>query len=544
MKWFFQVRLLAFVSMFGFVTGAETNPAGTAQTESAAQFDLGKKYLQGDGVPKDSTEAVKWFRKAAEQNNPFAQYFLGKMYAKGDGVTEDITEAMKWYRKAAEQGEAIAQLALGAGYAIGQGVPKNSAEAVKWYKRAAEQGNAKAQAQLGSIYYFGEAMPKDSIEAVKWFRMAAEQHDAFAQYCLGKMYANGDGVTKDITEAIKWYREAGSAYAAFELGLIYHNGNGIPQDSQEAVKWYRKAAEQNHAGALFNLGVIYLEGIGVLKDEIESLAWYNLAVAAGSESAIKNRDALERQVGRNATLAAQLRSKAIAKEIDASKSAPSTMQQSMTGFESSMPKSSGSGSIVTEQGYILTAAHVVANSQKLTVVTVLGMREAKIVRVDDANDIAIIKVEGGPYVPLVVLSSRGVRIGQSVATVGFPNIGIQGYSPKVTRGDISSLNGIADDPRSWQISVPVQPGNSGGPLLDTNGNLIGVVVAKLGLKAAQVTGDMPQNVNYAVKSAYALALLDPYLEDKTPVKSVSTKNPEFEDMVEKAQRSVVLILAY
>jgi len=59
----------------------------------------------------------------------------------------------------------------------------------------------------------------------------------------------------------------------------------------------------------------------------------------------------------------------------------------------------------------------------------------------------------------------------------------------------------------WQISVPVQPGNSGGPLLDEDGNLIGVVVSKLGLGAARVTGDIPQNVNFAVKSAYALPLL-------------------------------------
>ena len=135
-------------------------------------------------------------------------------------------------------------------------------------------------------------------------------------------------------------------------------------------------------------------------------------------------------------------------------------------------------------------------------------------------------------------------MGQSVATIGFPNVGIQGFSPKLTRGEISSLNGIGDDPRGWQISAPVQAGNSGGPLLDENGNLIGVVLAKLGLKAAAATGDLPQNVGYAVKSAYALALLEPYLDSGVPKPSEPGRKPSFEDMVVKAQQSVVLILVY
>ena len=106
------------------------------------------------------------------------------------------------------------------------------------------------------------------------------------------------------------------------------------------------------------------------------------------------------------------------------------------------------------------------------------------------------------------------------------------------------MNGFADDPRGWQVSVPVQPGNSGGPLLDENGNLIGVVVAKLGLTAAKAIGDMPQNVNYAIKSAYALPLLEPYLGADAPEPNQPRQKPIFEDMVSKAQQSVVLILCY
>ena len=208
------------------------------------------------------------------------------------------------------------------------------------------------------------------------------------------------------------------------------------------------------------------------------------------------------------------------------------------------PKGSGSGAIVTAQGHILTAAHVVSHAKRVRVLTSQGLKTATILRVDESNDVAILKISEGSYTPLAIALSRQVRLGQSVATIGFPNVEIQGFSPKVTRGEISSLNGIGDDPRAWQISVPVQTGNSGGPLLDENGNLVGLVVSKLSIRAAQMTGDLPQNVSYAVKSSYALALLEPYLGTDVPEANQGAAKPRFEDMVAKAQQSVVLILVY
>lgn len=325
--------------------------------------------------------------------------------------------------------------------------------------------------------------------------------------------------------------------------MLYGWGNGVPINVAESVKWYRKAAEQGDVSGQCNLADSFAAGEGVPKDEIEALAWMNIAAASGFDSAVKKRDGLETALGHQLSLVAQQRSKVILKEIEAAKARQSAAAAgSSEAGESATPKSSGSGAIVSSQGLILTAAHVVADATRLTVLTAKETCEAKILRIDEANDLAILKIEGRSFVPLPIAPSRQVRLGQSVATVGFPNTGLQGFSPKVTRGEISSVNGFADDPRSWQISVPVQPGNSGGPLLDENGNMIGIVVSKLGLKAVQATGDIPQNVNYAVKSAYALALLEPYLDKNAPAPRQASIR--FEDMVAQAQPSVVLILAY
>jgi TPR repeat protein len=519
------------------------------QGKTAAQYYLGLAYARGKGVAKDSAEAAKWYRKAAEQGYAAAQFNLGWMYDTGDGIARDSAEAVKWYHKAAEQGDALAQFNLGVMYDKGEGVAKDSAEAVKWYRKAADQGDASAQLNLGLMYANGEGVAKDGAEALKWLRKAAEQGHASAQSNLGRMCATGDGVAKDNAEALKWLRKAadqGHAGARSNLGLMYANGYGVAKDSVEAVKWYRKAAEQGNATAQGNLGSMYANGTGVAKDTIEGLAWSNIAAASGNEIFIKERDLLEHRVGPEATLAAQRRSKEILAEIEAAKQrqgSPEPKDSAAPEYPATRsPKASGTGAIASTEGHILTAAHVVAGAKQVKVFTAQGMKSATVLRIDEANDLAVLKLTEGKYSALPVAPSRKVRLGQAVSTIGFPNTRIQGFSPKVTRGEISSLSGAGDDARSWQISVPVQHGNSGGPLLDESGNLIGVVTAKLGLRAAAVTGDLPQNVNYAVKSAYALPLLEQYLGANAP--EPSTQKRPFEDMVAKAQQSVVLILVY
>ena len=174
------------------------------QGDAPAQAMLGLMYANGEGVPEDDAEAVKWCRKAAEQGNAAAQYNLAFMYANGEGVPENDAEAVKWYRKAAEQGNAAAQYNLAFMYANGEGVPENDAEAVRWYRKAAEQGDADAQSNLGLMYANGEGVPEDDAEAVKWYRKAAEQGDASAQFNLGGMYAIGEGVPADYVLAYAW----------------------------------------------------------------------------------------------------------------------------------------------------------------------------------------------------------------------------------------------------------------------------------------------------------------------------------------------------
>ncbi len=124
-------------------------------------------------LPKDEAEAVRWYRKAAEQGYAQAQFNLGVVYANGRGVAKDEAEAVRWYRKAAEQGLAMAQYNLGVAYPKATVFRRMKSDAVGWDHKAAEQGLAQAEFQLGLAYELGEGVPKNQAEAYFWLNLGA-----------------------------------------------------------------------------------------------------------------------------------------------------------------------------------------------------------------------------------------------------------------------------------------------------------------------------------------------------------------------------------
>jgi len=474
-------------------------------------------------VPYEAPTNLSGMLDGANKGNPAVQWALGTMYEEGrNGAPKNDTEAARWYLKSAQQGFKLAEYSIGRSYAYALGVERDYSESLKWLTLAALQGVPEAKLEISWRYLYGQGVKQNTDSALGYMREAADEGSVDAQTFLA---------------------------AGLRTGRL-NGAIAIDTDLSEAMVLYRKAAVSGSDLAEESLGEMYANGIGVPKDEIEGLAWLNIAAAADTGNAqitagnVAERDELERRIGTAASLLAQQRSKEILVELKSEEGVSKSNAAGVTPSDTRTPKASGSGSIVSRGGLVLTAAHVIAGANSLKVYTAQGLRGAKVLRIDEANDIAMLQLDVGTYAALPMAASRRVRLGQMVATIGFPNIQIQGFSPKVTRGEISSLNGVGDDPRSWQISVPVQPGNSGGPLLDENGNLVGIVESKLSFEAAKATNDLPQNVSYAVKGTYALALLEPYLDNNALEANQPSQAPRFEDMVARAQQSVVLILVY
>lgn len=165
---------------------------------------------------------------------------------------------------------------------------------------------------------------------------------------------------------------------------------------------------------------------------------------------------------------------------------------------------SGSGFVITHDGLILTNSHVVRDCTQVR----LRDNRRVIVRMQDPrNDLALLKIDDY-FRDVAVFRKEPLQTGEDIVVAGFPLQQSLSSNLNVTKGIVSSLAGMGDDITQFQISAPVQPGNSGGPVFDTSGRVVGVVVATATAVRQLVTsGTVPQNVNFAIRASIAQALL-------------------------------------
>ena len=193
-------------------------------------------------------------------------------------------------------------------------------------------------------------------------------------------------------------------------------------------------------------------------------------------------------------------------KVGSSNNRPTSRSTEITGSW----KGNGSGIIFTKDGYIATNYHVIEDANEIEVEfkyeREIKTFRAEVVRTDPTNDLAIIKINDPAFNNLKSLlynfKTRRSQIGESVFALGFPKaLSIMGKDMKFTDGKISSLTGFMGDVTVYQTSTPIQPGNSGGPLFDTKGNLIAINTSK-------IVADDVDNVSYSIKSIYLLTLID------------------------------------
>ena len=504
------VALLALVSA-GALAGpfedgqAAMNSGNYAQARSAfgeaaakgnahAQTYLGIIYAFGLGVPVDNRQALEWLTLAAEAGDPAGESQLGDMYLQGRGVTADAAQALKYLTAAAKQNFAPAQYRLAAMYELGQGTAKDERQAVLLYGQAAKQGYPDALFRLGYFYFYGIVLPKNFESAVPLLRAAAA---------------------------------AKSAPAMALLGFAYDNGYGVPQDYAQAARLYARAAAKGNPNALALLGEKYANGKGVAQDWAHAYMFLSLA-AARSEGKVQETLAHERdQAATHLDGAALTQAQNEAGQCAESKFAQCalTAADGDAGHPGGLElEGSGSGFYVSKAGEIITNNHVVQDCGEMR----LNGKPVKVLAADKDIDLAILAT-GKPRTEFARLrGARGDVLGESVVAVGFPLNDILSKSPIVTNGVVSALKGMEEDGHDLQFSAPVQPGNSGGPILGADGAVVGVVRAVLGtMEMANLIGVMPQNVNFGVN----LATLKTYLkahkiayvtESGNPVKDTAT----------------------
>lgn len=377
----------------------------------------------------------------------------------------------------AEQGDAEAQYLLGVLYRHG-GSDEQRVQAVTWYRKAAEQGLPKAQDELAFIYFHGCGVPEDFAEAVKWELKAADKGDVFIQYFIAEKY---------------------------------FRGAGVPMNHAEAAAWYRKAAEKDLDWAQCRLGLMYYNGQGLPQNYIEAYFWANIAAAKGNQDAVSLRNTVSSLMTQAQIAKAQELSANWKPSTSSGKFEGRTRQGEGSSAQSGQhsPLYIGTGFVISRSGHVLTNYHVIKGHIKVGCNLLGEFAPLSVIQTDVSNDLALLKLNSSAPSALKFREGKPVRAGEGIVVIGYPLPTLLANQAHVTTGSVSAMAGPGNDTRIIQLSAPVQPGNSGGPLLDMAGNLVGIVTARLdAIKIAELTGGLPQNVNFAINAAAVKAFLD------------------------------------
>ena len=517
---------------------------------------------------KSREQAKKWYTKAADQEYLPAQNNLGVMYVRLYEASDEgmkalpLLEALKWFRKAAEaeRGYARSQFNLCI-------ISGHENTAVEWARKAADQGYAPAQDHLGSLYYHGNGVDKNLKLAVKWFRAAAEQGYPPAQNNLGVCYAEGFEVDEDLEKAFKWSKKAaeqGNANGQFATALSYMRGEGVDENINKAFRWYKEAAEQNHVSAQNNLAKMYTDfavqykkdkdekrskyctemanrwylraaqsgnpiaqwNIGrrfeegkdeVPQDSVEAYYWYSLAFKnkaglKGSTVKVSDVDKARERVRKSLKDALEDDEELI--ELI------SQIQKQVDDWQPKQLVARGTGFYV-KKNHILTNAHVVVWEEKPGIhrfydeFHIPYRRVLPLKDIDLEIDLALLydkhrKIDESEN-EFANFRLKDIEVGEKIISFGYPHSDQLSYKGNLTEGVVSGLLYPITSPRpeiGFQHTAPTQPGNSGGPVLDTSGDVVGISVMILPdyVYLSEGIGAYPpeiiniaQNMNFAIR---------------------------------------------
>jgi len=412
------------------------------QRYARGQNALGVMYRKGRAVPRDYKTALKWFTLAAKQGYAAAQTNLGVMYAKGESVPQNYKTALKWFTLAAKQDYARGQNAMGVVYRRGQGIPRNYKTALKWFTLAAKQGYPTAQGNLGTMYHKGQGVPKNNKTALKWFNLAAKQGRGRVRKRANKDIAR---IQSQIAKGILSKKKIRLRHA----------------ETRRKERERKRIAKRRKEYRLKQLAELRKREDG--------------AQSRLSENRRRKKEEhlarLERELKRK-----ELRLKQRVKEFEKKKRQSRITKRTSPETQEDW-RSSGSGFYLKGSTHIMTNHHVIEKARVIQVSFPKGKRyRGRVVATDKRNDLAVVK--------LLKMRPRhsgfgfryGVRVqvGERIHALGYPLGASLSRNPSMVSGEISSTTGKEDDLSQFRMTAPINAGNSGGPIVNDKGELVGI----------------------------------------------------------------------
>jgi S1-C subfamily serine protease/TPR repeat protein len=509
---------------------------------------LGELYTFGQGTKPNARKARDYLTCAARQGNSYAQTLLADILEAGKSHADFINksapvdplvhaprEGLKWQSLSAMDGNTESMRGLSIGF---DALNKNETAAAFWAVRSAEMTTnpyMSGYSYLRAAWYLfhGVGIGQDFVRAYIYANLAASSalvakdgrklRDEIVPFLTPFQITSAQQATKRRKprkfkdEQISLFYRIGPPKAATTfvqeklkaLGLYSGKLDGeFDVQTKKALEQYEHAIKTPGRGYITNRLLKYLD----MSSKFHGNNYSGLLLSAAKLDGF------------------------FAPSPPTDKSPSRLEAPTQNGLKLS---STGSGIVVGATGEILTNYHVI---KKCILLKVKGSTagEAKRLASDQRNDLAVIRAKSKPRGVAKFRVGTRLRQGEKIFVYGHPLRSILGGEPIITKGIVNSLSGIRGDVRHYQISAPVQPGNSGGPLLDSMGNIVGVVVAKLNaMRVAEKTGDIPQNINFAIKGTIALEFLEAH--NIKYQKSASSRVIGAADLAVQAKKFTVLV---
>ena len=348
------------------------------------------------------------------------------------------------------------------------------------------------------------AGPFGTVNIGNWIggAFSNDQTGAFSHCAATTPYANGVILVVSQNAAGTW------SLAFASPGYRFNKGENaaidVTFDGQEQARLYATAYQSNMLTAIMPLNVV------------RTFQKASLMVATAGR-AVLNFDLTSTGpvIAALANCVSKVKADGLDKAGDftkgATKPAATAEKQASPPASKSAKSKSGTGFVVSANGHVVTNHHVIDGCSDLKGnLTGEAAMALRVVSSDATNDLALLQAAStATFKEFARIRDRSIRSGDSVVAIGFPYRGLLSSDFTVTTGIVSSLSGMRNDSRFLQISAPVQPGNSGGPLFDTTGQIVGVVTGKLdNLRIAVATGNIPENINFAIKTGALRDFLD------------------------------------
>ncbi len=473
---------------------------------------------------------------AADQGDANARYALARLFRDGVGTARDMTRARQIFSELAAGGHPDSQNALGELMRAALGGPKDLDAAGQHFRQAADQGNAPAMFNLARLYRQADFNRRDDTLAYEWALKAANAGHVPALGLVGYFILTGTGVGKDPDVAVAWLKsgyEKGDLTARAFYGLALASGNGVARNATLGEQLMTEAANAGNIDAMTTLANLHQAGNVLPRDYSRAYLWANIAGSRGPTSANMHalRDDLEKRLSPEQLASVQKQAREWKPQAVAAR--PATIGADGRPLPG---RGTGTGFFVSGAGHLLTNHHVIAGCNRITTDR---HGTATIVTSDVKADLAILKVED-PVDVWASIRADPPRLGESVYVFGYPLHGVLASSGNFTSGLVSALVGLKNDPTRLQVSAPIQPGNSGGPVLDQAGRVLGVMASTASnIRIANATGAIPQNLNFAVHGTLARTLIE---SSGLTVDSARPAPPlPSEEVAERARRFSTLV---